>query len=362
MTENNFTYTELKRLSQLAYKPDPEDMVGITYDDVLITPNFSDIESRAEIDTSTYFFGSFMNIPIISSNMDYITGPEMVQAMFNAGGLGILHRFAPWEEQLEWMESLDKDNVPFIFSVGIRDIQESVKRIDIVKGSFPNALGVCIDVAHGYHQKVEKLIKSSKDAIPEFGIIAGNIANAEGAEYLVNAGADILKVGIGSGSVCTTRLVAGIGVPQLSAILDVADIALPAGVGVIADGGIRGSADMMKAFAAGASYVMLGSLLAGATECPSPVVIGSDGRKYRPFRGQSIFGTNGERYVKEGVEGYVEDKGPVKDIIENLRRALQSGMSYVGARNMAELFARSQFVVVSQHTQHENAPRVRTQI
>lgn len=358
---DDFSYNELKKLSHLAYKPAPDDLLGVTFDDVLIIPNYSEIESRVTIDTSTPFFGHTLQVPIISSNMDYITGPEMVRAMYNAGGFGILHRFAPWEEQVSWMDSLDKDNIPFIFSLGIRDLEDSYKRAETIISSFPNCMGICIDVAHGYHKKVATLISSIKSNL-DTKVIAGNVASSEATEFLINAGADVIKVGIGAGSVCTTRLVAGIGVPQLSAIFDSAEAARSLGIPIIADGGIRGSADMIKAFAAGASYVMIGSLLAGATECPSPSVLGSDGRKYRPYRGQSIFGTNGERYVKEGIEGYVEDKGPVKDIIENLRRALQSGMSYVGAVNMENLFVRSQFVIVSNHTNHENAPRVRTQI
>lgn len=358
---DELTLSEFKKLAQMAVKPDPDDIMGVTFDDVLIKPNYSNIESRADIDTSNIFLEESLRIPIISSNMDYITGPEMLKAMYESGATGILHRFAPWEEQLEWMDSLDKGNIPFVFSIGIRDPEDSYEKVKQAVDSFTNCKGVCIDVAHGFHKKVGELTNKIKSSIETY-VIAGNVATGEGAEFLAAAGADIVKVGIGAGSVCTTRLVAGIGVPQLSAIFDCASAVSSGGIPIIADGGIRSSADMIKAFAAGATYVMLGSLLAGATECPSPVIIGSDGRKYRPYRGQSMFGSNGERYVKEGVEGYVEDKGSVKIIIENLRRALQSGMSYVGASNMNDLFARSQFVIVSQHTNHENAPRVRTQI
>lgn len=330
---------------------------SITFDDVLIVPAYSEIESRADIDTSVEFLGQSLGIPIVSANMDYITGTEMVKAMTKAGGMGILHRFAPWEEQLSMMDSLDKENVPFWFSVGIRNTDESFESVIQVNDSFANFNGVCIDVAHGHHKKVGELITRIKREKNTIKIIAGNIATADGAKFLIDAGADVLKVGIGAGSVCTTRTVAGIGIPQLSAILEVASSTQ--NMPIIADGGIRGSADLFKALIAGARLVMIGSLLAGTKECPSPVIHGSDGRNYRPYRGQSIFGTNGERYVKEGIEGYVEEKGPAADILYNLQAGLRSGMSYIGASTIKEISEKGKFTLVSYHTQAENQTRVR---
>lgn len=330
---------------------------AITFDDVLIVPAYSEIESRATISTAITFLDQPLRIPIISANMDYITGPEMLSAMYNAGGMGILHRFSDWDIQMKGMDDLDVENVPFYFSVGIRDLEESKSAIDAVVQSFTNAVGVCIDVAHGHHKKVGDLVKWVKENHKGLKVIAGNVATADGAKFLVDAGADAVKVGIGAGSVCTTRTVAGVGVPQLSAITDVS-FAVP-NTPIISDGGIRGSGDILKALIAGATVVMIGSLLAGTTECPSPVVIGADGRKYRPYRGQSIFGTNGERYVKEGIEGYVEDKGPVADVLHNIQAGMKSGMSYVGANNLDELKEKGRFVPVSTHTQAENETRVR---
>jgi IMP dehydrogenase len=281
----------------------------------------------------------------------------MVKAMYEAGGLGILHRFAPWEEQIKWMDSLDRENVPFFLSVGIRNLDESEEHV-IEAASLANCYGVCIDVAHGHHKKVGELIGRVKNSEPRLKVIAGNIATPEGANYLIDMGADAIKVGIGAGSVCTTRLVAGVGVPQLTAIIEVSyNRKNP--IPIIADGGIRNSADLFKALLAGADVVMVGSIVAGATECPSPVVIGTDNRKYRPYRGQSIFGTNGERYVKEGVEGYVEDKGPVREILRNIQAGLRSGMSYIGASSISEILEKGKFTVVSYHTQAENMTRVR---
>lgn len=328
----------------------------ITFDDVLIVPAYSDIESRQEVDTSTDFLGLKLNIPIISANMDYVTGVDMAIAMHEAGGLGILHRFAPLDKQIEWMDQLDKRNIPFVISVGIRDLDDSWNAIEAAR-DLPNLFAVCIDVAHGHHKKVGQLTEKVKTKT-DLKVIAGNVATSEGAQFLKDSGADAIKVGIGAGAVCTTRSVAGVGVPQLSAIIETADIGIP----VIADGGIRSSADIAKALIAGASAVMVGSLLAGTAECPSPTVTGEDGKNYRPYRGQSIFGTNGERYVREGIEGFVEEKGPVAGVLRNLQAGLRSSMSYVGARNIAELKEKGKVIIVSGNTGAENATRVRQNI
>jgi IMP dehydrogenase len=223
----------------------------------------------------------------------------------------------------------------------------------------PYLEGVCIDVAQGHHVKVAKLIKAIKN-VTNLKVIAGNVATADGAKYLVDAGADAIKVGIGAGAVCTTRTVAGVGYPQLSSILEVADADL--GVPLIGDGGVTSSADIAKALIAGASVVMIGSLIAGADECPGSIVVAADGTKWRKYRGQSIFGSNGERYVPEGIEGYVPAKGKVADILHNLQAGLRSSMSYVGAHNIKELQLKGKFTLVSPNTVHENATRVRQTI
>lgn len=332
---------------------------GITFDDVLIVPGFSDIETRQDIDTSVGFLGRTLTIPIISANMDYVTGLDMVAAMYSAGGMGILHRFADHQDQIEWTQKLNAQKIPFWMSVGIRSIAAEVDWVEVTSMMLPFLEGVCIDVAQGHHAKVATLIKAIKN-VTNIKVIAGNIATAEGARYLVDAGADAIKVGIGAGAVCTTRTVAGVGVPQLSAILDVAEADL--GVPIIADGGIRGSADIAKALIAGATTVMVGSILAGADECPTPILRGADGLAYKAYRGQSIFGSNGERYVAEGIEGYVPVKGPVAGILRNLQAGLRSSMSYVGAHNIKELQLKGKFTLVSGNTQHENSTRVRTTI
>lgn len=334
-----------------------------TFDDVLIAPEFSDIESRATISTEVDFLGLNLKIPIISSNMDFVTGSKMANAMREAGGLGIIHRFCPWDAQVDNLIKIGLAGGPLTLSVGTRDRTEALKRvghIDFLSKQTGIPAIICVDVAHGYHEKVYKLVAAIKDGPYDVKIIAGNIAGADAAYGLVNSGADAIKVGIGPGSVCTTRTVTGVGVPQLSAIAEVAEALQPYGgkISLIADGGIKNSGDIVKALAAGADVVMLGSLLAGATECPGEVIETGDGRKLRRYRGQSIFGVNGEKYTKEGVSGYVNEKGPVADVLKQLVGGLKSGMSYVGARNLTELREKAIFIPVSGNTLHENNSRV----
>jgi|SRR3972149_4033946 len=334
------------------------DYGGLTFDDVLIAPEYSDIESRDEIDLSQDdFLGLYLEVPIISANMDYVTGSDMAIAMYEEGGLGILNRFIPWEQQKEEMFKIELIS-PVILSVGIRNLEESIEKVKwAFQNLYNNKIIITIDVAHGHHQKVADLIKKIKDMF-EVDIIAGNIATEDGAFFLIDAGADAIKVGIGPGSVCTTRTVTGVGVPQLGAIISVAREA-HGNVKVIADGGIRSSGDIVKALVAGADAVMLGYLLAGADEAPGVPMVGPDGTtKWKPYRGQSIFGSSGERYTKEGISGYVRERGPVARILKELVGGIRSGMSYVGARNLTELREKAYFIKVSGHTMHENNTRV----
>lgn len=336
-----------------------KDTLAYTFDDVLIEPAYSEISSREDVSTAVDFLGLKLRIPIISANMDFVTGSRMANAMWEAGGLGIIHRFCPWEAQ---QDNIRQSKGPMTLSVGTRDIKESLERVkalDYYAGKKGLSAIVCVDVAHGHHSKVRNLIIAIKTKYhDDIKVIAGNVATEEGAWYLSDSGADAIKVGIGPGSVCTTRTVTGIGVPQLSAITSVSDALKPYGIPIIADGGIKNSGDIVKALAAGATTVMLGSLLAGSQECPGEVIETGDGRKLRKYRGQSIFGVNGDKYVKEGVSGYVNDKGPVADVLKQLVGGLRSGMSYVGARNLTELQENATFIPVSGNTLNENNTRV----
>jgi len=344
----------------------------LTFDDALIVPAYSEIESRQEISTAQEFLNLKLEIPILSANMDFVTGVSMVNAMYFKGGLGILHRF--YDSDTNYISEIDAVNikVPLWISVGIRDLKASLDFIKRVQSRVDNLYGVCIDVAHGHHKKVGELLEiikgSAVDKISNLKVIAGNVATAEGTDFLRESGADAIKVGIGAGSVCTTRTVAGVGIPQLSAILECASVKIdyPQTV-LIADGGIRCSGDIAKALAAGADVVMVGHMLAGTDEAPGEIV--DDGiiytwsdpnrPKYKRYRGQASFGANDSRYVKEGIEGLVPYKGPVAPILDDIQAGLRSSMSYVGARTLEEFRENAKFIEVSSHTLMENNTRVK---
>ncbi len=218
---------------------------------------------------------------------------------------------------------------------------------------------IVVDTAHGHSKRVLQVVKAIKRKFPEVTLIAGNVATAEGTKDLIKAGADIVKVGVGPGSICTTRIVAGIGVPQITAIMDSASEAKRANVPVIADGGIRYSGDIVKALAAGASAVMIGSLLAGTEEAPGEMII-YQGRKYKSYRGMGSLGAmrkgSADRYfqegttkfVPEGVEGMVPYRGTVREILENLMGGVRSGFGYIGAANIRQLWEKALFIKVTQ--------------
>jgi IMP dehydrogenase len=467
---------------------------GLAFDDVLLVPHRSSIQSRKDVSTDTWLVPDIhLNIPIISSNMDTVTETRMAIAMAQLGGIGILHRFMTIEQQADCVsrvkrsESLvvespltiapevsaeqarqrmaevdvgglvvvDEDN----YLLGIvthRDLllapndditvslvmtprerlvvasqdetveearrklyEHRIEKLPLVDGEgrltglitaqdivkiqkHPNATKdsrgrlrvgaavgarlddmerassclavgadvLVVDIAHGHSDHVTNMVRSLKQKFPTVPIIAGNVATAQGVQDLVKAGADAVKVGVGSGSICTTRIVTGFGVPQLTAIIDCAEIGQTLKVPIIADGGIRNSGDMTKSLAAGASTVMIGGLLAGTDESPGATVIRAD-RRYKIVRGMASLSANIERrrldkselaieewgeVVPEGVEATVPYKGAVADVIYQLVGGLRSGLSYAGAHSIEELWQLAEFICITPSGIQESHP------
>jgi len=326
-----------------------------SFDDVLLVPQHSTIESRADVDLSTQLGDMRLGLPLVSANMDTVTEAKMAIAMGTAGGAGILHRFADLETQARWVYDCKQACVPSIISVGARGEHYGfLSEIDVD--------AICVDVAHGDHLNIVKLVRGLREDFPSLDIIAGNVATGAAALRLAVAGANIIKVGIGPGSVCSTRIVTGHGMPQLSAIMEAREklneINKP--TFIIADGGIRYPGDIVKALAAGADAVMLGSLLAGTDEAAGERIV-EHGVAYKTFRGMASRDVQtqkraGQTLRIEGVTAKVPYRGPVSDTLDNLEAGIRSGFSYSGANNLAELREIAEFVVVTGNTLKENHP------
>ncbi|WP_413561502.1 IMP dehydrogenase [Bdellovibrio sp. HCB209] len=455
---------------------------ALTFDDILLLPQFSEIIPTEVVPRSFFARDKFLNTPVISAAMDTVTENRTARVMAQFGGLGIIHKNFPIEKQalevekvkkyesgmimdpitlgpdqlvqeaLDLMEKFSISGVPITVDgilVGIltnRDLRfeenfnqpirnlmtkeslvtakmgttlEEAKKIlqkhrieklpvvdakgklkglitikDIEKAkNYPQAtkdnhgrlfvgaaIGVgtdsaeraealvtagvdvlCVDTAHGHSKNVLDMVKHVSKKFKDVIIIAGNVVTADGTKALVDAGADVVKVGVGPGSICTTRVVAGVGMPQISAVMECARIAKKAGKTIIADGGIKFSGDITKALALGANTVMIGNLLAGAEESPGETIL-FQGRSYKVYRGMGSIGAmakgskdrygqmdidDNEKLVPEGIEGKVAYKGPASGIIHQLVGGLKSGMGYLGAANIDELQARAKFVRIS---------------
>lgn len=462
---------------------------GLTFDDVLLIPNYSDVlPNQVEVKTRLTK-NIWLNIPIVSAAMDTVTESAMAIAMAREGGIGIIHKNMTIEAQAEEVDRVKRSEsgvitnpfsltpehnvydaealmskyrisgVPIVneehklvgiitnrdlrfvhdYSIPIREVMtkdhlvtapvgttlkeaeeilqkhkiEKLPLVDangVLKGlitikdiekaiRFPNAAKdqqgrllvgaavgtgkgtmervralvnagvdvIVVDTAHGHSQKVIDVVREIRAQYPELELIAGNVATKEATEALIEAGVSAVKVGIGPGSICTTRIVAGIGVPQITAIYDCATIAREYDVPIIADGGIKYSGDIAKAIAAGADTVMLGSLLAGAEESPGDSEI-FQGRRFKVYRGMGSLGAmkegSGDRYfqegtpkfVPEGIEGRVPYKGPVSEILYQLVGGLRSGMGYCGAHNIEEMKNNTKFIRITAAGLRESHP------
>ena len=343
--------------------------MGLTFDDVLLVPARSAV-LPAGTDLRTRLTAKIeLKIPLLSAAMDTVTGSGLAIAMARAGGLGIIHRAMPAREQaleVARVKKLGAGHYPdaSVDKAGRLRVGAAIGAGDaaVVRAGELVAAGadvIALDTAHGHSESVLKTLKAVK-RLYKIEVIAGNVATYAGALDLIKAGADAVKVGIGPGSICTTRIISGVGVPQLTAIGECARAAAGRGIPVIADGGIKFSGDITKAIAAGASCVMLGTLLAGSDEAPGEVVV-FQGRKFKAYRGMGSVGAmeagSKDRYgqagvekrklVPEGVEGRVPYKGPLADILHQLTGGLRSGLGYCGCKDLAALRKNGRFIRIS---------------
>lgn len=349
---------------------------GLTFDDVLLIPQKSDVLPN-EVDLAARLTNKIrLNIPLMSAGMDTVTEWEMAVAIAREGGIGIIHKSMSHDQQAEMVAAVkdadllvptavtdDKGRLLVGAAVGVTaDIGDRAKAlmeagVDVIT----------IDTAHGHSQNVINTVAKVKETFPELQVIAGNVATGEATEELIKAGADAVKVGMGPGSICTTRIVAGIGVPQLTAIMLCAEAADKHNIPIIADGGIQYSGDIVKAIAAGGSVIMIGSLFAGTTESPGEVVTIS-GKNFKVYRGMGstgamkkgssdrYFQSGSKKFVPEGVEGLVTYRGDMKDSIFQMMGGLRSGMGYCGVHNLEELRKNGRFVRISGAGLHESHP------
>ena len=331
---------------------------ALTFDDVTLVPKYSEI-LPSEVDTSIKLTDTLkLNIPLLSSAMDTITESKMAIAIAKAGGLGVIHRNLDIKKQIQEIKKVKKQKLLVGAAVGT-GLKEFHRAELIIKEKVDM---IVVDTAHGHTKKVSEMIKFiKKKKSKKICLCAGNIATPEAAKFLLKLGVDVIKVGIGPGSICTTRLVAGIGVPQLSAILNVRSGIKNKNVKIISDGGIKYSGDLAKAFAAGADAVMIGSLFAGTDETPGKL-IKKNGKLFKSFRGMGSVGAmnkgsadryfqskqkNNSKYVPEGVEGFAKYKGKVENIVFKLIGGLKSSMGYLGSKQIKYLRNKPQFVKIT---------------
>ncbi|MCI5549397.1 IMP dehydrogenase [Lactobacillus johnsonii] len=356
---------------------------GLTFDDVLLIPAESHVLPN-EVKLDTKLAPNLqLHIPLISAGMDTVTEGNMAIAMAENGGLGVIHKNLSIEVQVEEVKKAKgktvDPNLPhpavddqgrLLAAAAVGVTSDTFERAESLLEAGADA--IVIDTAHGHSAGVLRKIKEIREHFPNATLIAGNVATGEGTAALFDAGVDVVKVGIGPGSICTTRIVAGVGVPQITAIYDAASVAQKYGKKIIADGGIKYSGDVVKALAAGGNAVMLGSMFSGTTEAPGTIFT-NEGKQFKSYRGMGSVGAmsqqhgSSDRYfqggvneanklVPEGVEALVPYKDDVSNIIYQIDGGLRAGMGYVGAGTIKELIENSQFVQITNAGLRESHP------
>ncbi len=332
--------------------------LGYTFDDVCLVPQFNNVPSRTKPSLESWLTkNKKIGIPILCSNMDSTISDDLAEVLVEAGSIPIYHRFTRSEdEQQKWVKKWG--NRTFI-SCGVRE-----DRFDFIGQLFElGAAGICVDVAHGHSQVMLHFVEELKRRYPDREVIAGNACTPMAYHDLVNAGADGVKVGIGPGAACTTRIMTGFGVPQFSAIYECAQVAEKLRVPLIADGGIRTSRDVVLALAAGASTVMIGKLFALTNESAAKKRQGKEGLEAK-YRGQSsvdfqtdYYGGLKEKTVAEGIDFWSKVSGSAKELIGELLGGIRSGLTYGGSKNIKELQRKAEFLSVSNRYIKESYPR-----
>ena len=329
-------------------------ILALTYDDVLLVPSYNHHESRRVVDISNTdrLEKLSLKLPIMSSNMDTITESGMANFMHEKGGIGVLHRFLSIEDNIKQFQ--DCTGNAFV-SIGCTEAE--LERAEALRDA--GASFFCVDVAHAHAKYVGKTLKKLRALLGSRCIMAGNVATYAGADYLASCGADIIKAGIGGGSVCSTRVKTGFGIPMLTCIQDCARTDRS----IVADGGLRASGDIVKALAFGADFVMIGGMLAGTTPTPGEVITKEDGSQIKRYRGmasreaqEGFLGQMHEWKTAEGVSAEVPYHGNEEGIIGDIIGGLRSGLTYAGADSISELQRKLNYIQVTPAGRHESLP------
>jgi IMP dehydrogenase len=330
---------------------------ALTFDDVLLVPRYSSvlpIETNLDINLGKNLI---LKIPFLSSAMDTVTESSMATAIAQKGGLGIIHRNLSTVKQVKEIKKVKSKKL--IVGAAVGTTNEDLTRTKSIIDAGVDL--IVIDTAHGHSEKVIKTLKKIKKISSKIPICVGNIASGEAALKLYNEGADILKVGIGPGSICTTRMIAGIGVPQITAVMEVKKSMKNKKIKIISDGGIKFSGDVIKGLAAGADAIMMGSIFAGTDESPGKKFKYKN-KFYKSYRGMGSIGAmsagssnryfqknykDKSKFVPEGVEAKVPYKGSVKEILYQLQGGLRSSMGYIGAIMIKDIYKKARFIKIT---------------
>lgn len=327
---------------------------AITFDDVLLVPAYNHYASRRDVDISvTDRSGKLtLGLPLITSNMDTVTESEMANFIGSKGGMGALHRFMSVDRNVE---EFKKCKTQVFVSIGCNE--REIERAEALRDAGANYF--CLDVAHAHAHYIGKTLKQLREVLPEACLLAGNVATYAGADYLASCGADMIKVGIGGGSVCSTRIKTGFGIPMLTSLMECRKVDRS----VVADGGIRNPGDVVKALAFGADFVMMGGVFAGTAPTPGKVVTHADGRRVKEYRGmasaeaqEDYLGPLPEWKTAEGVSTFVAYRDDQEAIVADIVGGLRSGLTYGGAATIRELQRKLNYVTVTQAGRIESLP------